>query len=165
MAYPYASATILHLSLSPPTTMTVLSLYWSISAKGVWLCTNMLVSIATPNLLLRSATRSDSCFPPPFVRRIKGICCDWRYERALLARGNGSALRSSTPSILTAVSCGGSQRPRSCNSTRTRTRIQELWTTPRQSAAPAAAAYGSRSFEAASMFAEEPTFLQCMSLR
>lgn len=35
VSYPYASATFLHLSPSPPTTMTVLSLYWSMSAKGV----------------------------------------------------------------------------------------------------------------------------------
>jgi hypothetical protein len=32
--------------------------------------------------------------------------CDWRYERALWARGRASELRRRTPSILTAVSYG-----------------------------------------------------------
>ena len=62
--------------------------------------------MGTSSLLLRSATRSDSCLPPPLVRRMKGICCDWRKESALCARGRASELRTSTPSILTAVSGG-----------------------------------------------------------
>lgn len=60
----------------------------------------MSVFIDTASLLLRSPTRSDSCFPPPLVSRIKGIRWDWRYESALWARGRGSELRTRTPSML-----------------------------------------------------------------
>ena len=67
----------------------------------------MAASIGTPSLLLSSATRSDSCLPPPFVSNMKGMCCDWRNESALCARGSVLELRTSTPSILTAVSRRG----------------------------------------------------------
>ena len=80
-------ATCRQLSPSPPTTSTHLSRNSPPSsarpAKGVWLCTNMLSSRGTSNLLLSSATRSDSCLPPPLVRRIKGILFFWRWARDL----------------------------------------------------------------------------------
>jgi len=156
--YPYASATALHLSPSPPTTMTVLSLYWSISANGVWLCTNMLVSISTPNFLLRSLTRSDSCFPPPFVNRINGMRCDWRYDRAFGARGSGSELRTRTPSILTAVSGGRRQGGGAGHSTRMRKQIQGLWQPTRRFVAYGVAVGGGCSIEAVSMLVGGLTF-------
>lgn len=33
------------------------------------------------------------------------MCCDWRYERDLCARGRGSELRTRTPSMLEHVRC------------------------------------------------------------
>ena len=106
----YASATSRHLLPSPPTT-SIGSFFkeaWPLlscakDANGVWLCTNMLVSSETPNLLLSSATLSDSCFPPPLVRRMKGMPLDWSASRACFARGIGSELLMRTPSILSTV--------------------------------------------------------------
>ena len=70
------------------------------SANGVWLWTNMLVLSGTFSRSDSSATRSFSCFPPPLVRRTKGIRCNWRKSRDLEAFGSGSELRRSTPSML-----------------------------------------------------------------
>ena len=107
----YFSATCLHLSPSPPVTRTHLSRrgWWSIplstsSANGVWLCTKSPVSSGSCRLLLRSATLSVSCLPPPLVRSMNGIRWDWRYPSAFRARGRGLELRRRTPSILRRLS-------------------------------------------------------------
>jgi hypothetical protein len=38
--------------------------------------------------------------PPPLVRRMNGMRCSWRYERASRAAGMGVDDRRRTPSIL-----------------------------------------------------------------
>jgi hypothetical protein len=96
----HASATPRQASSSPPSTNTVLSLYSSRSAKGVWLWMNMPKSSGTCSFRVNSAIRSDSGFPPPFVSRMKGIFSDWRSWRAEAARGIASWARRRTPSIL-----------------------------------------------------------------
>lgn len=106
--FTYFSATRRHWSPSPPVTsihesfnpLPYISLSSTISAKGVWLCTNMPVSSGTPRRSLTSSTRSDSYLPPPFVRRMKGIRWDCRYSSAFWARGSALELRSRTPSML-----------------------------------------------------------------
>jgi hypothetical protein len=121
----------------------------------------MPVSIVTPSLLLRSATRSDSCLPPPFVSKMKGMRCDCRYERAFCARGSGSELRTSTPSILTAVSGGRRAERRACQCTQMRNQILELWLVLLRSAARDAYVCGRQSAVAVSMFAVVPTCSEC----
>jgi hypothetical protein len=98
--YSHCSATNLHLSSSPPSTRIILSLYSSKSAKGVWLCMNIEVSSGIPSLSCNSSIRSASDLPPPFVRRMNGMWADWSSESASRARGIGSWLRRSTPSML-----------------------------------------------------------------
>ena len=111
---PHLSATPRHKSPSPPTTSTVFCFKGvasssdvadsTSSAKGVWLCTNMLVSSGTLSSWLRSATRDDSRLPPPLVRRMKGISWVWRYERVFWAWGRAVEERRRTPSMLRKVS-------------------------------------------------------------
>lgn len=47
-----------------------------------------------------SAARSASDFPPPFVRKTKGMPFRWRYCKVSTAPGMGFDLCSSTPSML-----------------------------------------------------------------
>jgi hypothetical protein len=60
----------------------------------------MLLSIGIFSFSETSATRSSSDLPPPLVRRMKGMRCCWRYERASRAAGMGVEERSKTPSML-----------------------------------------------------------------
>lgn len=107
IAWPYFSATLRQLSPSPPTTRmqwffmaSMPFLPWANSANGVWLWTNKLVSSGTFSRSDSSATRSFSCVPPPFVRRINGIRSRWRKARDWWALGRALELRRSTPSML-----------------------------------------------------------------
>jgi hypothetical protein len=85
----HISATLRHLSPSPPVTKTVLSFRPSIASdpstsclNGVWDCTKFSSVIGTPSFLLSSCTRALSCLPPPLVRRMKGMLFLWRSARA-----------------------------------------------------------------------------------
>jgi hypothetical protein len=50
------------------------------SAKGVWDWMKFFVvrGVGRAKALEMSATRSDSCLPPPLVRRMKGMWWFWR---------------------------------------------------------------------------------------
>ena len=63
----------------------------------------MLSSICTSSFALRSSTRSFSVFPPPLVKRMKGMLFFCNRDNALCARGIGSEDRTRTPSILCLV--------------------------------------------------------------
>jgi hypothetical protein len=114
----HISATLRHLSPSPPVTKIVLSfrpLTVSVPStsclNGVCDCTKFSSLRGTPNFLLSSATRALSCFPPPFVSRMKGMLLLCRYARASDAPGMGAEDRRSTPSILDRSVRGRSRGP------------------------------------------------------
>jgi hypothetical protein len=76
----YCSATLRHLSPSPPVTKMVLSFKLSTVSepsanclKGVCDWTKFSSERGTPNFFVNSATRVLSCFPPPFVKRMNGM--------------------------------------------------------------------------------------------
>lgn len=104
---PYCSATRRQPSPSPPTTSTRLSSKelcssgpFTSSAKGEWLWMMTEASNGTLSFSLISATLSVSCFPPPFVKRIKGIPWSLSNARDSAAPGIGLDDRRSTPSML-----------------------------------------------------------------
>ena len=91
----------MHLSFRPGLPSTLCTS----SAKGVWLWTHMLLSNGTESFSDSSVARSDSCLPPPLVRRIKGIRSFCRKERHSGAPGMAAELRRRTPSMLFLMLC------------------------------------------------------------